>query len=163
MPMVTRSLHGKVQFEAGVFEVAISFGGVAREGDPFSKWDDQSLLVQFACFEVHRVNEEVARIAEVRDGGGEETPRAEDGVVVPAFNAEALQGLEGVEAGRLKVAIEDGLARPADLGEFAIGLEQGTGLGQFGLHGVSRFKVHCLSFPFGDGGRGRSLRTRRGR
>ena len=136
MPMV--SVQAKVQFEAGVFEVTISFAGVARQRHPFSKRDDNSLFVQFACFKVHRVNEEIARITEVGNGGGEETLRTEDGVIIPAFDAEALQGFEGVEVGRLKIAIEDGLARPADLGKFAIGLKQGTRVSEFGLHEYSK-------------------------
>lgn len=134
-------VQAKVQFEAGIFKMTVSFGGVARKRYPFPKWDNDPLFMQVASFKIHGVNEEIARVTKVGDGGGEETLGRENGVIIPAFDAETLQGREGVEAGRFEVAIEDGLARPADLGKFAISLKQGTGLGEFGLHGYSRGSI----------------------
>ena len=90
MPMVSE--QAKVQFEAGVFEVTIPFGGVARQRHPFSKWDNDSFFVQFACFKGHGVDEEITCVTEGGNGGGKETPRAEHGVIIPAFDAEVLQG-----------------------------------------------------------------------
>ena len=56
--------------------------------------------MQLARFEVKGINEDVARITEVRDGGGEKTIRREDCVIVPALDAETM------EVCILKVAIQ---------------------------------------------------------
>jgi len=61
------------------------------ELDSLPERNDQALLMQFACGEVERVDEDVARVAEIGNGGGEETLRCEDGVVIPAFDAEAME------------------------------------------------------------------------
>ena len=58
----------------------------------------------------------------------EKKRRGEDSVVVPAFDPKALQKPQGVEASELEVAIQQGLPRPADLGQVTIGLEQRAGM-----------------------------------
>ena len=124
MPMV--SAQAKVQFKACVFEVTIPFGGVARQRHTFSKWNNDPFFVQFASFKIHGVDKEIACVPEISYGGGKETLGREHGVLIPAFDTEALQGCEGVKASGLKVAIKNGLARPTDLRKLSVRLQQWT-------------------------------------
>ena len=59
----------------------------------------------------------------------------EDGVIVPAFDTGFLQEFEGVKTHGIQVAVQQELARPAHLGQAAVRVEEGSGLGEEGLHG----------------------------
>ena len=84
----------EMQFDSLTLVEAISFGGVARQGDAFAEGNHQAFLVQIAALEIQGVDENIASVAQVCDGGGEETLGGEDGVIIPAFGAGELPKLE---------------------------------------------------------------------
>ncbi len=70
MPLVVAYAECQVSFI--VFKMTVAFCAVARQVQSLSQGDDQPFFVQFAGFEIHAVDENVARISQVCDGGGEE-------------------------------------------------------------------------------------------
>lgn len=79
---------------------------------------------------------EKKRPAQVSAGGGEriEIGGRREAVIVPAFDTPTLGRAPAVEVSALKIAVEQGLTRPADLRQPTIGGEQRAGGVEFGLH-----------------------------
>lgn len=105
--------------------MAVTGGAVAGQGDAAAEGNDQSFLVQVAGGEIEGVDKEVAGVTQIGEGGGEKAAGSEEGVIIPALDAKVLKRAESIEAGLLQVAVQDGLAGPADLGEMPVGIEEG--------------------------------------
>ncbi len=86
--------------------------------------DDDGLFLKSGSVEIQHVGEHHAHVADVGDGEGEEMVGGEDGVIVPAFDAQRLEEFQRVEIGVFQVAIQHWLARPAGSGQAAIGVQQ---------------------------------------
>ena len=119
--------QAEVQFDALVLVMTVPFVAVTRQLDALTERNDQSFFVQVAGFEVQRIDEDIASIAQVGDGGGEEAARGEDGVVIPAFDTEALQRAQGVEAGGLEVAVQQGWRAQPTWASWPSGWSRGPG------------------------------------
>ena len=98
---------------------------VTRQGNAAPQGDHQPFLVQRQGGEIDGIDENIPGIPQVGNRGGEKARGGENGVIIPAFDAEALQG---AFPGRIKrrlfqVAVQQRLARPAHLRQLAAGIQ----------------------------------------
>lgn len=133
--MAAAFVQAEMQLHVITLIMAAAFGAVARQNHAAGQRDEHFGRLQVARCEIEGVDEDVANISDVGDGRREEFSRGEDGVVVPALDAQFLQEFKRVEARGFQVAVQQGLAGPAHLAEGAVGGEEGGGLGEEGLHG----------------------------
>jgi hypothetical protein len=85
--------QAEIQAHFFVLKVAVSFCAVSSQENAFSKRDDKSFLVEFTGLENQGIDKDIAGISQVRDGGGEETRRGKDCVIIPALDTETLKSV----------------------------------------------------------------------
>ena len=119
----------------------LAFGAVARQADAARQWNGQRLFVKLAGCQVNQVHKDRAEIANVPNRGRKEMRRRGDAIVIPPLDAEALQETQRVEPRVFQVAVEQRLARPADLGQPSLSVEQRRSGMQFSLGGLVRHFV----------------------
>ncbi len=105
--MAFAAIRGEIQGDFLVGKAGFACLRISLEVDPLSKGNHQSLFVEIACREIERVHKDIARISQVGDGGGEETFGREDGIIIPTFDAEALECMKCIEIRIFQVAIQE--------------------------------------------------------
>jgi hypothetical protein len=97
----------------------IPCGAVARKLYTFSQRQDKPFLVILSSVEIDSVNKDITSISQVRNGGRKESLGCEDCIIIPALYSQKLQGTDWIKSSIFKVALEDWVACPPNLGEVA--------------------------------------------
>lgn len=125
-----------LETQAGVFvgKKAVALAAVARQFDAAGQRDGERFFMVVAAGKFDHVGKDRTQVANVADGEAEEVGGGGDRVIIPALDAQPLQETQPVEMGLIQVAIQQRLARPTNVGQVALCIQQRSGTFEHSLH-----------------------------